>query len=775
MNREDSDDKLENRPTRVQKFLESGMYVGSYLLDRPLGKGGMGEVWRAVDPTRGDESCPGYLALKFLPQEIQDSPRELRRALETFRAVQALQHPNICPVYFLQEFPRFGHVLAMKFIDGMNLLDYRDAYVNKHGSFPLSEVIRILTPVAAALDYAHRPGRVHNGVASVIHRDLKPENILITQDGREVQIVDFGLATQVRLSLSRVSKVEMDSVGTRPYMAPEQWRGQHQDDKTDQYALAVVAYELLADRLPFEVADPFQLRECVLNEPVPLLVDQPASVNQALAKALSKLREERFESCLAFLDSICCEDSIKLQPVIREDVQQHALQLAEHLERQIIQEAYDINAILGDPIEQRSIEIWKALAKQGSVECQFVLGYTQIHQQLTESSFAEGLYWLDQASENGHIASKMHLGLAIWRLSQGPKNEVLGRKLLTEAADSFAQAARWLGRLSESDSGAPHELQVALDWYLKAIELGDTPSKFYAGRLVLEHGDSLDTKPNIAQALEWVQELADNGFAEAQCLLGMALFNGQHGLEVDKTKAIKYCKLAADQGDNDARCFLALRYLNGDGVAKTPRSGIDLLRLAVANGSFIGTYLLACELISGENCEPNVVEAIALLEQIADSGDFAVIRRLVHVYNSGEFMERNSQKAYFWARKLAELGEADGQCFVGRCYETGDGVVASRRHAILWLRKSAEAGNLDAMKCLARVVWNEGNVNEDEMRDAIHWAGMFIKRRNRIIDCNTINDTREVMDLLGDISKVALDALRFDLSELAMKAMLPFE
>ncbi|MBL8890268.1 MAG: protein kinase [Planctomycetaceae bacterium] len=301
---EDSEDKLENRPTRVANCLEVGMYVGSHLLDKRLGKGGMGEVWRAVDPTRGDESSPGYLALKFLPQEIQDSPRELRRALETFRAVQALQHPNICPVYFLQEFPRFGHVLAMKFIDGMNLLDYRDAYVNKHGSFPLSEVIRILTPVAAALDYAHRPGKVHSGVASVIHRDLKPENILITHDGREVQIVDFGLATQVRLSLTRVSKVETDSMGTRSYMAPEQWRAQFQDDKTDQYGLAVVAYELIADRLPFEVADPFQLRECVLNEPIPPLLDQPEHVNVALAVALSKQREDRFSSCSEFLEAL---------------------------------------------------------------------------------------------------------------------------------------------------------------------------------------------------------------------------------------------------------------------------------------------------------------------------------------------------------------------------------------------------------------------------------------------------------------------------------------
>ncbi len=96
----------------------------------------------------------------------------------------------------------------------------------------------------------------------------------------------------------------MDSVGTRSYMAPEQWRGQFQDSKTDQYALAVVAYEMIADRLPFEVADPLQLRECVLNEPIPALADQSEIVNQALARALSKQREERFPDCEAFIEEL---------------------------------------------------------------------------------------------------------------------------------------------------------------------------------------------------------------------------------------------------------------------------------------------------------------------------------------------------------------------------------------------------------------------------------------------------------------------------------------
>ncbi len=296
------EDDLSSRVTRVGLLLEPGLQIGPYRLDKRLGKGGMGEVWRAIDPTRGD---PGWVALKFLPLELQGSPREMRRAFQTFEAVQALQHTNICPVYQLIKEGRYGPVLVMKYISGISLLDYRDAYVEQHGQFSVSQVQRVLAPVAAALDYAHRPWTIHPKLTkSVIHRDIKPENILISEDGVEIQIVDFGLAAQVRMSMMTVSKVEMDSTGTRPYMAPEQWLGQAQDARTDQYALAVVAYELLADRHPFEINDTVQLRECVLNVPTPPIESVNAQVNQALRKAMSKLREDRFESCSQFIEAL---------------------------------------------------------------------------------------------------------------------------------------------------------------------------------------------------------------------------------------------------------------------------------------------------------------------------------------------------------------------------------------------------------------------------------------------------------------------------------------
>lgn len=274
---------------------------GNFRLERPLGRGGMGVAWKAFD-----ETAERYVVLKFVPKEIQNVTEAMNAVRESFRRVHALQHQHICPLYGLVDDFKAGLFLVMKFVDGLSLDDYRREHVKEHGSMRWNDIVQILRPMAEALDYAH--------ARKIIHRDIKPQNVMIGRaDG--VQIIDFGLADDIRSSMERITGLVVTKIsGTRSYMAPEQWQGKPQDARTDQYALAVTVYELLAGHVPFQNGDPEVLRNCVLHESPPLISGQPEYVNIALLKALSKNREDRFKNCSLFVEALSetlCRRSVR--------------------------------------------------------------------------------------------------------------------------------------------------------------------------------------------------------------------------------------------------------------------------------------------------------------------------------------------------------------------------------------------------------------------------------------------------------------------------------
>ena len=183
--------------------------LGRFQLERLLGRGQMGEAWKAYDPTRED-----YVVVKILPSELQGNVRELDRVKRSFLCIQRLQHQHICPVYDLGEDAETGHYLVMKFLPFGTLDDYVAEYFRLHGPLPVDEAVRVLRPIAEALDYAHSQ--------AVVHRDLKPANILVSGDGDDAQLIDFGLAAEIRTSLTRTTRTVSESPGTLAYMAPEQ-------------------------------------------------------------------------------------------------------------------------------------------------------------------------------------------------------------------------------------------------------------------------------------------------------------------------------------------------------------------------------------------------------------------------------------------------------------------------------------------------------------------------------------------------------------------------
>ena len=262
--------------------------MGRYEILSELGQGGMGVVYRCLDRTGGVE-----VAVKGLPPEVSHDAAAMEDIRDNFQLVSDLRHPCIAGIRNLESDPATGDFyLVMDLVSGKNLHRWAKAHQDPGSR---NRKLKIITEIASALDYAHE--------RKIMHRDIKPENVMVDLDGH-VKVLDFGLASQIRSSMSRVSLVTRSQSGTPSYKAPEQWRGQPQNAATDQYSLGVLAYELLAGYLPFDSEDMTILRMSVLSEPMAEISDMPSSVNAALARALAKNPAERFSSCGEFAKAL---------------------------------------------------------------------------------------------------------------------------------------------------------------------------------------------------------------------------------------------------------------------------------------------------------------------------------------------------------------------------------------------------------------------------------------------------------------------------------------
>ena len=275
------------RPRRNDgRFGVSDLIMGRYKVLAELGQGGMGVVYKCFDEIAGIE-----VALKALPPELSHNTLEMDDIKENFQLVHNLHHPNIASSNNLERDDSNGnYYLIMECCEGEDLRQWIKKK-RKEGGLKLEEVLSVIQQVADALDYAHSQ--------KIIHRDIKPGNIMISAAG-DIKVLDFGLAAQIHSSMSRVSVAYHGTSGTGPYMAPEQWCGRAQGAPADQYALAVMTYEMLAGRLPFESSDPAVLQQAALTQKAEAITGIPRAVQNAIDRAMSKDAAARFASCSDF-------------------------------------------------------------------------------------------------------------------------------------------------------------------------------------------------------------------------------------------------------------------------------------------------------------------------------------------------------------------------------------------------------------------------------------------------------------------------------------------
>ncbi len=274
--------------------LPAGTEVGEYRLQEKLGEGGFGAVYRAVHAVIGKVA-----AVKILQLAYSSSPQMVSRFVAEARAVNQIRHKNIIDIFAFGRLTDGRHYFVMELLEGESL----QQLLSREGRLPVERALKILRPVARALDAAHAAG--------IAHRDLKPDNVFLAHDedsGTVPKLLDFGIAKLLD-STSSGHKTETGTpIGTPHYMSPEQCRGLSVDQRTDVYSFGILTYRILTGELPFDARTSLDVMfQQIHQHPRPVSMVQselPDSFDEPIAAMLAKEPVDRPESVETALDAL---------------------------------------------------------------------------------------------------------------------------------------------------------------------------------------------------------------------------------------------------------------------------------------------------------------------------------------------------------------------------------------------------------------------------------------------------------------------------------------
>ena len=688
-------DSIDN--DRTMSGSEGTLLANRYRIVRQLGQGGMGSVWLAEDTQLDNKQ----FAIKMLPSILVSNKRAYNQLKSEAIVAMKLVHPNIVQIRAFEE--NDGNpFLVMDYIDGQTLDDYladvaTPSSPSRNGGDAVAtsrlseqETIRILKPIAAALDFAHSQG--------VVHRDVKPANIMIRKDGVPF-ILDFGISREMQETMTRVTGKL--SSGTLLYMSPEQLNGDAPKPAQDVYSFAALAYECLKGSPPFAHG---QIEFQIMNKAPEPLAGGPRSCAGAIMSGLSKRPEGRPATCSAVLAA----------PQIPRRPRAVRVPVAPPARRR-------------PPFDGVLDHVPQALGSRGAwflPACGAVLLFVVVgavlygnhrrHEEARERMEA----WRKAEIERQRKAEdakrledeRREREVQLARQEKERMKKEAERQRIAEdnrARDSVSEIKiessvqkGKMERISDAD-GFKKNLDEVADIFTRAETLFNA-GKWHAAAAAytnyVERCRALSVVDGDRQAATSSRKKAKDAFtaAEADGAKTYAANSWKDAVKVLQNAAAQFRKMnfpAAGSSFEDA----ARQFAESGRVAREQKKLAEARQAEekrdaekrreeakqkeVASRQFIAA------------CEADDVDAVKRLLGSIDFGNARVQYWLGELYFGGKGVRQNYSEGIRWFRKSAAQGDALGQVALGSVYENGNGVPQDSYEAVRWYRKAAEQGD----------------------------------------------------------------------------------
>jgi tRNA A-37 threonylcarbamoyl transferase component Bud32 len=609
--KKDASQFLQN-PARTQERM------GRYLVTGELGRGAMGIVYEAVDPLIGRN-----VALKIIHFQAQADSKEIDflrdRLFREARAAGRLFHPGIVVVLDVGQEGSTAYI-AMERVEGPTLLQVL-ATTEK---LPTAQVIDILRQAAAALDYAHQNG--------VVHRDIKPGNIMLHK-GNVVKVADFGIA---KSSATTYGTMPGMMLGTPSYMSPEQIEAAPVDGRSDQFALAVVAFEMLSGQRPFQGDSIATLAHMIAYGPRPSVrtanpIFGPA-LDQVLHRALARSPKERYDTCAQFVNAL--EEALSRAPEpVRPSISDAPTEAMEAIPAAgkvtypatgwvkyvlaaaglaVLAAAGWLYWLYQQPNKKQAAQVVSP-PPAAQVAAPAIRQFVSDPASLTDGSSGT-LRWdvanatditidpgIGKVAASGTVEIKPHANTVYTLTARGPGGPTSSQVSVQVAPPAPAAPVPPVVKTPVKAARTPkvdnnpliksyHDSAVeerqkrqpraAASLYRQAADLGDIRSMEELAELLLEDGPA----KNEAEAARWFQKAAESGSSMAMLNLGSLYYDGT-GVAQNDALAAKWWRKAADAGSPAGMYDLGTLYEEGRGVPRDLAKARELYEKAAQNNN----------------------------------------------------------------------------------------------------------------------------------------------------------------------------------------------